>query len=320
MVIGKDSTDGLKLARVFWIGLGRLPKYDSEKFMDNWSPRMETLMRKAGMGYEDFKWFLIWSTRLRDKDGANWGNNYSAEFLRIASDPMHSLEKNFQRMFFEISMEEGYKKLSVLKDVHQKEQEMLRHQQQKAHKDDPPPAPEWDWYKVYGTGAKGLAAARHFTALDKRFPLLEPLEGEEMEDFVDRHFLPFKDNREWRCSQCVYNPSSTGVKNARPMESVCEVHGYEPCGWGYGRYGESNCAKRRWVEVDDEMVQDVVWYGMEERLKWCGECWEEFVACRDEDIIIHAQDNAPLNNLDLVYGWSDYTQSFRFLKFQRPQY
>jgi hypothetical protein len=30
---------------------------------------------------------------------------------------------------------------------------------------------------------------------------------------------PFSDNREWRCSECVYNPSRTGVRSARPMVS-----------------------------------------------------------------------------------------------------
>jgi hypothetical protein len=66
------------------------------------------------------------------------------------------------------------------------------------------------------------------------------------------------------------------------------------------------------------MVQQVVWHGVEERLKWCGDCWEEYLACRDEDIIIHAQDNAPFTHLDLVYGWDHRTHSLRFMKFQLP--
>src|ERR1700733_12044822 len=116
MVIGADSDDGVRLARVFWIGLGRPPQFNKKSVMDNWSPRMESLMRKAGMGYEDFKWFLVWSTRLRDEDGANYGNEYSAQFLRNAHNPMHSLEKNFQRMFFNIFMESAQKKIPLLKD------------------------------------------------------------------------------------------------------------------------------------------------------------------------------------------------------------
>jgi len=262
MVIGKDSSDGLRLARVYWIGLGRPPKFDSEKFMVNWSTRLETLMRKAGMAYDDFKWFIIWSTRLRDEDGGNYGNNYSAEFLRIAHDPMHSLEKNFQRMFFNIFMEEGYKKLPYLKDKHQREQEMLQYKQQLAHQNDPPP--DWSWHEAYCGSmktppARKLEAARYFTALDARFPMLEPAPGEEMGDFVDRMFLPFSDNRDWKCSQCTYNPSRTGIRNAPKMVDGKEV---EP----------------------DPMEEVVVYYGYEERLKWCADCYEDLLMNASEEL------------------------------------
>jgi hypothetical protein len=298
MVIGKDSDEGLKLARVFWIGLGRPPKFNRPKFMVEWAPRIEALMRKAGMGYEDFKWFLIWSTRLMDDDGANWGNNYSAKFLRVAEDPMQSLEKNFPRMMFEIySDASSQKKLPYLKDVHQKEQEMLQYKRQQAHQNDP--SPKWDWYEAYGTDAKGREAARHFTALDERFPMLEPAAGEELEDFVDRMFQPFSDNRQWRCPKCKYNPSATGVRDARPVELV----------------------DGKWVVTEDEdFVQQVVWYAREERLQWCPDCLEEYLADRDEDIIVHAQDNSPHTHLDLVYRWDDSTHSLRFNKFQLPNH
>jgi hypothetical protein len=126
--------------------------------------------------------------------------------------------------------------------------------------------------------------------------MLEPAPGEEMEDFVDRMFLPFSDNREWKCSKCVYNPSRTGVRSALPIESVCEVHGYHPC----------QCISRKWVITEDEQsVEQVVWYGMEERLAWCGDCYEELMADLWEDIIVHAQDNDPTEAavFDLLLAW-----------------
>jgi hypothetical protein len=273
MVIGKDSSDGLRLARVYWIGLGRPPRLDSKKVMDNWAPRMETLMRKAGMAYDDFKWYLIWSTRLRDQDGANYGNDFTAQYLRNARDPMNILEKHFMDVFFNIFMESASKKLPYLKDVVQRERDlMLRDyappQRTLTYLDIIPKHPVWSeaWRREY---------ARWLTAVDKRFSMLEPAPGEDMEDFVDRKFLPVSDNRDWRCSQCTYNPSRTGVRNSQ--------------------------------ETDDPMVQDVVYYGKEERLKWCGDCWEEYLACRDEDIIIHAQDNAPFTLTLFMDGMTEPT-------------
>jgi hypothetical protein len=269
MVIGKDSSDGLRLARVYWIGLGRPQRLNSKGVMDNWAPRMETLMRKAGMGYEDFKWYLIWSTRLRDEDGANYGNDFTAQYLRNAHDPMNILEKHFTEVFFNIFMETASKKIPLLKDKVQREQEML-------HKNDPPPSatyldiipehPVWSeaWRREY---------ARWLNAVDKRFPMLEPAPGEDIEDFVDRMFLPFSDNREWRCSKCRYNPSSTGVRNSQ--------------------------------ETEDSIVEQVVWHGREERLVWCGDCYEELMADLWEDKIVHAQDNDPVASafFDLLLTW-----------------
>jgi hypothetical protein len=276
MVIGKDSTDGLRLARVYWIGLGRPQRFNSKRFMDNWAPRLESLMRKAGIAYEDFKWYLIWSTRLRDEDGGNYGNDFTAQYLRNARDPMNILEKHFMDVFFNIFMETAPKKIPLLKDKVQREQEM-------AHKNDPPP--RVTWHDAYCGTMKNppewkVEAARYFTALDEKFPMLHPAPGEDMEDFVDRMFLPFSDNREWQCSKCTYNPSRTGVRNGLPFMD--------------GREAE-----------EDPLVQRVVWYGLEERLKWCGDCYEELVADMSDDIIRHAQENAPTVS-DLILAW-DYS-------------
>jgi hypothetical protein len=283
MVIGKDSTDGLRLARVYWIGLGRPQRFDTKRVMDKWAPRMETLMRRAGMSYEDFKWYLIWSTRLRDEDGANYGNDFTAQYLRNASDPMNILEKHFMEVFFNIFMEVAAKKIPLLKEKVQREQEM-------AHKNDAPP--RVTWHDAYcGTmkepPAWRVEAARYFTSLDERFPMLHPAPGEEMEDFVDRMFLPFSDNREWQCSKCTYNPSRSGVRNA-PNPTSFSVPGMPD-------------------EVDENgnLEPIVYYYGMEERLKWCGDCYEELVADMSDDIIRHAQENAPTIS-DLILSW-DYS-------------
>jgi len=266
MVIGKDSTDGLRLARVYWIGLGRPQRLNSKSVMDKWAPRMETLMRKAGMAYDDFKWYLIWSTRLRDADGSNFGNDFTAQYLRNARDPMNILEKHFPEVFFNIFMEVADKKIPLLKDTVQREQEM-------AHRNDPPARVTWhDAYcgTMKNPPAWKVEAARHMTALDEQYPMLHPAPGEDMEDFVDRMFLPFSDNREWQCSKCTYNPSRTGVRS---------VH----------------------READEDLEQSV-WYGMEERLQWCADCLEDLMADISEDMIRHAQENAPTVS-DLILAW-----------------
>ena len=304
LVIGTDSDDGVRMARVFWIGLDRPPRFNTKKFMDNWAPRMDTLMRKAGMGYEDFKWFIVWATRLRDADGANYGNNYSAEFLRVAQDPMRSLEKNFPRLMFEIySDASSQKKLPYLKDVVQKERDLML-------RDYAPPQRTLSYLDVIpedpmrGSEKWRREWARWLTAADKRFPKLEPAPGEDMDDFVHRMFAPFSDNRKWRCPTCKYNPSATGVGNAPSMVSVCKTHGYNPCPEQYSVAYDERCT-RQWTESGDETVERVVWYGEEERLQWCGDCWEEYVADRDMDIIIHAQDNNwwEAQILDLLLAW-----------------
>lgn len=279
MVIGKDSDDGLRLARVYWIGLGRPERLNKKSVMDDWAPRMEKLMRKGGMGYEDFKWFLIWATRPRDPDGANYGNDFTAQYLRNSHNPMLTLEKHFSNVFFNIFMESAQKKMPYLKEKVQRERDlMLRDyvppQRILTYLDIIPKHPIWSeaWRREY---------ARWLTAVDKRFPMLEPSAGESMDQFVDRMFRPFSDNREWKCSKCKYNPSRTGVRSARPQDMQ-------------GNF------------LDDEnLVQQPVWYGLEERLEWCPDCLEEFMADWNEDKIIHAQDNNwwEAQILDLVLAW-----------------
>ena len=119
--VTEDSPDGLKLAFIFWNGLGRPKAFAKASVLEAWAPRLEKLTRRVSMPYSQFKWFLIWCTRLRDEDGANYGNAFTAENLRVAKNPMGSLEKQFAVTFHEIFIPRADKLVSLLQDRMQRE-------------------------------------------------------------------------------------------------------------------------------------------------------------------------------------------------------
>jgi hypothetical protein len=102
--IDENSPVGLRLAFRSWIELDRPKKFNNRLTMEEWALKMESLFRKSGLDYTGFKWFLIWSLRLDDPDGARYGNDFTARNLRAAHDPMASLIKQFPMTFFEVFM------------------------------------------------------------------------------------------------------------------------------------------------------------------------------------------------------------------------
>src|ERR1700690_4372181 len=113
-IVDKNSPVGLRLACRFWIELGRPPRFRSSKILEAWSPKMESLWRRSGLGYEEFRWFLVWLCRLDDEDGARYGNDWTARNLRSAKDPMASLDRQFMRVFFEFFMPKADKVIPLL--------------------------------------------------------------------------------------------------------------------------------------------------------------------------------------------------------------
>lgn len=85
LLIGKNSATELKLAYWFWMELGRPARFHTPKTLLSWSVSMLSLIQQSGLDYERFKWFLIWACRLRDCNGANYGNDFTARNLRTAS-------------------------------------------------------------------------------------------------------------------------------------------------------------------------------------------------------------------------------------------
>src|ERR1700722_17215943 len=90
--------------------------------LESWAPRMERLMRMVSLPYCEFRWFIIWCTRLPDEDtGAEYGNTWTAENLRIAKNPMGSLEKQFSTTYYEVFLPKSARRISLLRDRVQRE-------------------------------------------------------------------------------------------------------------------------------------------------------------------------------------------------------
>jgi len=228
--VGKDSPPGLKLSYWFWMELGRPTQFHNAKTFKSWSPRMESLLAKSGLDYERFKWFLVWLTRLRDSNGANYGNEFTAQNLRAANDPMSSLVKQFPKTYFEIFLPRADKRIPLLMEKREREDE------EKAARQEPAPAPDAEkplryidllenWVKLFvriveegPARERGVAKIRmlleHLDALEEAFPMLQPFPGESVEDWIDRECEPLSSD-DWRCEHCTYAFSIDGGDDAR---------------------------------------------------------------------------------------------------------
>jgi hypothetical protein len=226
--VTEDSTDGLKLAFIFWNGLGRPKTFAKASVLEAWAPRLEKLMQRVSMPYCQFKWFLIWCTRLGDDDGANYGNAFTAENLRVAKNPIGSLEKQFPMTFHEIFIPRADKLVSLLQDRVQREiDDRSRTKPPRrvtwadliVEKDDPQP---WQ-----------IENARFMDEAEGQ-PLLTPAPGESMDDFIDRMFTPYAAFREWRCSRCGYGVGEDGDVDERVK-------------WC------ADCWEEIWMDIEDDL-------------------------------------------------------------------
>jgi len=224
--INKNSPIGLRLASRLFIELGRPPQFHNAKALLSWSPRMESVLAKSGLDYERFKWFLVWVCRLRGADGANYGNDYTATYLRAARDPVATLAKHFNKVFFTFFLPEADKRIPMLMEKRQREDEENAARQ--------PTEPENrlryidlldKWVKLYllvdehgVAGERGVASIRmRLEFLDKiedAFPMLQPFPGESMEEWIDREFELLRDDN-WRCKDCTYAFSIDGGDESR---------------------------------------------------------------------------------------------------------
>jgi hypothetical protein len=169
---------------------------------------MESLWCQSGIGYGEFRWFLIWLCRLDDHDGAKYGNDWTARNLRSAKDPMASLDRQFNRVFFEFFMPKADKVIPLL--IEKREQEEAEAALAAAAEKPlryvdilPENAEEWEAEK-----------ARHMDALDAAFPMRGPLAGETVEQWVMRETKPLRDP-DWRCRKCRYGVSLDGDDDVR---------------------------------------------------------------------------------------------------------
>jgi hypothetical protein len=210
--IDGGSSDGLKLAWLFWNAIGRPKAFAKLEALESWAPRMEKLMRMVSLPYCEFRWFIIWCTRLPDEDtGAAYGNTWTAENLRLAKNPMGSLEKQFSTTYYEVFLPKAAKRISLLRD---------RVQQEIDARSVSKPPRAVTYYDVIVRDKENPLAwqvekARWLTAVEDAFPMLHPAPGEDMDDFVDRMFAPYAAFRDWRCSKCEYGVGDDGDMDER---------------------------------------------------------------------------------------------------------
>jgi hypothetical protein len=226
--VGKDSPVGLKLSYWYWMELGRSPRFHTAKTLLSWSSQMDSLLAKSCLDYERFKWFLVWACRLRDADGANYGNDFSARYLRAARNPVTTLVNRFNQLFYDFFLPRADKSIPLLIERRQREDEL------KEAKKKPIPVDTADrplrhidlldiWTKRYAAedGSIEKDEVEEFRrrlewldTLDDRFPMREPYEWEDMEDWIDREFETFNDDN-WRCEHCTYAFAMDGGDDAR---------------------------------------------------------------------------------------------------------
>src|ERR1700726_866787 len=85
--------------------------------------------------------------------------------------------------------------------------------------------------------------------LDDRFPIREPCEWEDMEDWIDREFETFGDN--WRCPHCTYAFAIDGGDDARiKMCGDCaeerRMYEDEDREWMCGEVPSVSCLTKEW--------------------------------------------------------------------------
>lgn len=208
--IGGDSPVGLKLSYWFWMELGRPSRHNKAKTIMAWSTPMESLLARSGLDYERFKWFLVWVCRLRDADGANYGNDFTAQNLRVANDPMSSLVKQFPKTYFEIFLPMAEKGIPMLMEKRQREDD------ERVEKQQPEPENRVRFVDILVANASegSVRNAQDLDRLDDAFLMLLPFPGESMEDWIDRECEPLS-NDDWRCPHCTYAYSIDGGDDAR---------------------------------------------------------------------------------------------------------
>lgn len=109
LTIREDSPDGLRLAARFFIELGRPARFDNEATLTRWAGIMDALLSQSGLDYDEFRWFIIWATRLDEL-----GNSFTAKNLRLARDPGASLERQFEMAYSIYSDETRHKLREML--------------------------------------------------------------------------------------------------------------------------------------------------------------------------------------------------------------
>lgn len=206
--IDSQSPVGLRLAYRFCIELGRPAEFRNARTLNVWAPKIESLWRRSGLGYPEFKWFLIWALRKAEPDGTNYGNDFTARNLRAARDPMASLVKQFNTTFRDICMPKANKVIPLLVSVREREDREAALAAQAAK--------PTRWIDVLPKDAAPwqIEQARYMDAMEAAFLESGPLLRETVEEWLTREFAPLRDP-DWRCPNCAYGVSLDGEEDVR---------------------------------------------------------------------------------------------------------
>ena len=88
LVINAESPAPLRLAALFWMLLDKTPRHKDK--LEAWAPRLEALRQASELDFDEFRRWLKFVTT---------ENDWTAENLRVARDPMGSLEKQAHTCF-----------------------------------------------------------------------------------------------------------------------------------------------------------------------------------------------------------------------------
>jgi len=242
--IDENSPVGLRLAYRLWIELGRPTKFKNRRTLEQWAPKIESLFRRSGLDYAGFKWFLIWALRPDDPDGAHYGNDFTAQNLRAAHDPMASFAKQFNMTFHEIFLPKADKVIPLLVARREEEEAEAR------HRDAAEPSAKWADILPDDAEPWEREKARHMDRVEARFPLPGRLVGEKLDDWIDREFEAVRDP-DWRCPECTYGFSLDGEEPERTKwcpDCAEERRMYEDEDkeWMCGEVASVSCLTKEW--------------------------------------------------------------------------
>jgi hypothetical protein len=157
---------------------------------------------------------------------------------------MASLVKQFNTTFHDIFMPKADKVIALLVSVRESEDREAALAAQAAQ--------PTRWVDVLPKNAERwqIEQARYMDAMDAAFPMIEPMPGETIEQWVMREFAPLRDP-DWRCPNCVFGVSLDGEEDVRikwcaDCEEERRMYEDDDKEWTCNEAPEVSCLTKEW--------------------------------------------------------------------------